>query len=96
MRAAASGAATRAASGMRTVTARARPGATISDDVRCECSMRRQCIVLRVLARHRAAHGKQREQADEKEAIDDWHVERNCEWTRLTAAMIAHGPIEFG
>ncbi|WP_266231162.1 hypothetical protein [Paraburkholderia sp. CNPSo 3076] len=63
---------------MRAVTARARPGATIADDnVRRACSVRGECIVLRVLARHRAAHGKQREQADEKEAIDDWHVERN-------------------
>ncbi|MCP3723667.1 hypothetical protein M3I53_11065 [Paraburkholderia sp. CNPSo 3272] len=63
------------------MTARARPGATIAeshDNVRRERSVRRQCIVLRVLARHRAAHGKQREQADEKEAIDDWHVERSC------------------
>ncbi|MEX3948242.1 hypothetical protein AB4Y40_10890 [Paraburkholderia sp. EG287B] len=53
----------------------ARPGATTAggDD-----NVRRECSVLRVLARHRAAHGKQREQADEKEAIDDWHVERSC------------------
>ncbi|MEX3979483.1 hypothetical protein AB4Y45_10955 [Paraburkholderia sp. EG287A] len=63
------------------MTVSARPGATTAggdDNVRRECSVRRQCIVLRVLARHRAAHGKQREQADEKEAIDDWHVERSC------------------
>lgn len=78
MRAATARAAARAATGMRAVTAGARPGATIAEhNVRRECSVRCQCIVLRVPARHRAAHGKQREQADEKEAIDDWHVERN-------------------
>ncbi|PYE23186.1 hypothetical protein C7410_10883 [Paraburkholderia silvatlantica] len=78
MRTAASDAATRAATGMRAVTAGARPGATIAErNVRRECSVRSQCIVLRMPARHRAAHGNEREQADEKEAIDDWHVERN-------------------
>lgn len=78
MRAATGSAATRAATRMRAVTAGARPGATIAGhNVRRECSVRRQCIVLRVPTRQRSAHGKQREQADEKEAIDDWHVERN-------------------
>ncbi|WP_141710599.1 hypothetical protein [Paraburkholderia nodosa] len=96
MRAAARDTATRATTGMRAVTTVARPGATIRDDVRRECDVRRHCIVLRVLARHRAAHGKQREQADEKEAIDDWHDERNRGVTRLTNAMIAHGLIEVG
>lgn len=74
MRAAAGDAATRAAAGMRTVTTRARPGATIASS---NDNVRRQCIVLHVLARHRTAQGKQREQTDEKEAIDDWHVERS-------------------